>query len=413
MRRLGLLNRSRDARGQVIVLVVVALVALLGMCAMVIDLGYLYWNQRTLQASADAAALAGAMQLPDAASSVSMAKQFGTGVGSKNKDSRLSNVAETISTKCLVSVPGCDPVNAVVVDESATVNTFFMQVFGVDFAHVHVRATACSPCGVKPLDIMLVLDRTGSMCQDSNGNADPACTDMNNARNGMKTFLGFLDPTVDWVGLAVLPPATSLSTAAKCATPASANYNSPTAAYLLEPLSHDFKLSNGTLNASSNLVKTINCVQGGGTTSYANAIDAAQAELTAHGRAGVQDIIVFLSDGAANTGPSYLSSSSPYRTQPCHQGVTSAGLAKATGTIVYSIGYALLDATGGCTSYTGAAEKPTPPTITVTQALQGISSDPVNDFFNQPTPGQLNTIYTTIAKDIGRGTSALTSDTTP
>jgi hypothetical protein len=413
MKRLSGSSRSRDAKGQVIVLVVVALVALLGMCALVIDLGYLYWNQRSLQASADAAALAGAMQLPDAASSVSVAKQFGTGAGAKNSDSRLKSVTETITTKCLVSVPGCDPVNAVVVNEDATVSTFFMQVFGLNLANVHVRATACSPCGVKPLDIMLVLDRTGSMCQNSAGNPDTACTDLNNARNGMKTFLGFLDAKVDWVGLSVLPPATSVAT--KCSTPVSANYNltSPLPSYLLVPLSKDFKKSDGTLDTTSNLVSTINCVQGGGTTSYANAIDAAQAELDAHGRPDVQDIIVFLSDGAANTGPSYLSSSSPYRTQPCHQGVTSAGLAKAKGTIVYSIGYALLDATGGCTSYTGAAEKPTPPTITVTQALQGIASDPVNDFFNQPTPGQLNTIYTTIAKDIGRGTSALTSDTTP
>jgi hypothetical protein len=406
MRRLGT-SRSRDERGQVIVLVVVALVGLLGMCALVIDLGYLYWNQRHLQASADAAALAGAMQLPDAPSSVSVAKQFGTGTGAKNKDSRLSNVSETISTKCLTSIPGCDPVNAVVVDETATVDTFFMQIFGVDFAHVHVRATACSPCGIKPLDIMLVLDRTGSMCQDSAGNNDPACTDLNNARNGMKTFLGFLDAKIDWVGLSVLPPATSI--AAKCSTPSSSNYNSTTAPYLLVPLAKDYKLSSGALNTSSNLVSTINCVQGGGGTSYANAIESAQAELDAHGRSDVQDVIIFLSDGAANLGPSYYSTSSPYRTQPCHQGGTSAGYSKAKGTIVYSIGYALNDATGGCTSYTGAAEKPA---ISVTQALQNIATSPAN-FYNQPNPGQLNTIYTDIAKDIGRGTSALTSDTTP
>jgi hypothetical protein len=407
MRRLGRSSRSRDARGQVVVLVLVALLGLLGMCAMVIDLGYLYWNQRNLQSSADSAALAGAMQLPDPASSVTVAKQFGTGTGAKNSDSRLSNVAETISTKCLTSVPGCTPVNAVVVDETATVNTFFLRLFGLSQAHVHVRATACSPCGVKPLDIMLVLDRTGSMCQDSAGRTDPACTDLVNARNGIKTFLGFLDPTVDWVGLAVLPPATSL--AAKCSTPATTNYDSRTSPYVLVPLAKDYKLSSGSLNTSSNLVSTVNCVQGGGRTAYANAIEAAQAELDLDGRAGVQDVIVFLSDGAANLGPAYLPTTSPYRTQPCHQGVTSAGFSKAKGTIVYSIGYALADDTGGCTSYTGAAEQPA---ITVTTALQNIASTPAN-FFNQPTPGQLNTIYTTIAKDINQGTSALTSDTTP
>ncbi len=401
MSKLGVSSRSRDARGQVVVLVIVALLGLLGICAMVIDLGYLYWNQRSLQASADASALAGAMQLPDPTSSVVVAKQFGTGAGAKNADPRLNNVSESISTSCIATIPGCNPVNAVTVDETATVSTFFMRLFGLNQAKIHVRATACSPCGVKPLDIVLVLDRTGSMCQDSAGNNDPACTDMNNARNGIKTFLSYLDPKVDYVGFAVLPPATSI--AAKCSTPATANYNSSSAPYLLVPLSNNFKTPTGVLNSSSNLVSTINCVQGGGGTSYANAIEAAQTELNANGRKGVQQVIVFMSDGAANTGPSYYASSSPYRTQPCHQGGTSAGYSKAKGTIVYSIGYALNDATGGCTSYTGASEKPT---ITVDQALQAIATSPA-DFYVQPNPGQLNTIYTQIAQDVTQGTSAL------
>jgi hypothetical protein len=175
------------------------------------------------------------------------------------------------------------------------------------------------------------------------------------------------------------------------------------------PLSQDYKLANGTLNSASNLISTLNCVQGGANTAYANAIEAAQAELDKDGRKGVQDIIVFLSDGAANIGPTYYSTSSPYRMQPCHQGVTSAGFAKAKGTIIYSIGYALDDDTGGCNAYTGADEKPA---ITVYDALGGIASSPGN-FYVKPTPGQLNTIYTSIAQDIARGTSALTADNTP
>ena len=101
----------------------------------------------------------------------------------------------------------------------------FGGLFGVSNLTVHATATACSPCGEKPLDVMLVLDRTGSMCTDSNGNPDPACTDLNNAREGMKTFLGLLDPSIDHVGLAVLPPPTSIAT--RCAKPPdSASYDS-------------------------------------------------------------------------------------------------------------------------------------------------------------------------------------------
>jgi hypothetical protein len=178
---------------------------------------------------------------------------------------------------------------------------------------------------------------------------------------------------------------------------------------VIAPLSHDYKNKDGTLNTSSNLVSTVNCVQGGGSTAYANAIDAAQQELNKDGRAGVPDIIVLLSDGAANTGPSYYSTTSPYRTQPCHQGVTSAGNAKGAGTTIYTIGYALGDDTGGCTSYTGQAEKPA---ITVYQAMTNMASDPT-DFYNQPTPGQLNTIYTQVASDLRHGASSLINDNAP
>src|ERR1700690_4369885 len=175
---------SKNESGQILVFVAILLAAVIGLTAFVIDLGYAYYAQRTLQASADAAALAGAQQLPDPNAAVATAQQFGTGPGAKNASSKLTNVSEVISTRCLVSVPGCNPVNAVSVQETGHINTFFARYFGISTLNVHVRSTACSPCGVKPLDIMLVLDRTGSMCQDSAGNNDPTCFDLTNANTG-------------------------------------------------------------------------------------------------------------------------------------------------------------------------------------------------------------------------------------
>ncbi len=403
-------DRAGDASrqsGQVIVFTVVALAALLGMAAFVIDIGYAYFTQRSLQASADAAALAGAQQLPDPAVSAAVAKLYGTGPTAKNANTRATSITELVTTKCIATVPGCNPVNTVVVDETAQVDTYFAQLLGFKSFKIHARSTACSPCGVKPLDVMVVLDRTGSMCQNSSGGSDPACTDLNNARTGIKTFLSYLDPATEWVGLAVLPPASSLG--AKCSTPATSNYNSTGSPYVLVPLSKDYKFKSGALNSSSNLITTLDCVKGAGNTAYANAIEAAQGELNAHGRPAVQDVIVFLSDGAANLGPTYYPITSAYRTQPCHQGVSSAGYSKSSGALVYTIGYALDDDTGGCTSYTGKAEKPV---ITVYDAMQGMASS-AGDFYNKPTPGQLNTIYTQIAADISRGTAALINDNTP
>jgi Putative Flp pilus-assembly TadE/G-like/von Willebrand factor type A domain len=400
-----LLRRTSFARegGQALIMVVLFLAVLLGMAAMVLDVGYAYYTHRSLQASADAAALAGAQELPDPARAQTIAHDYGSSTGGKNQRDNVANVTTSVSTKCIQSVPGCDPVNAITVEERAVVDTMFAKVLGVDHFTVRAKATACSPCGVKPLDVMLVLDRTGSMCQTHSGANDPACTDLNNARDGMRTFLGFMDAQTQWVGLGVLPPATSIGN--RCSTPDTPNYNSTSAKYTIVPLSSDYSV-NGALKSSSNLVSTINCQKGGGRTAYANALEEAQKELNLHGRTDVQDIIVFLSDGAANIGPTFYSSSSPYRKQPCHQGVWSAAPIKSKGTIIYSIGYDLDALNGGanrCETWDGRNESPA---ITAYQALEGIASGPAQ-FYNKPSAGQLRTIFTAIAADMSRGSAAL------
>jgi len=116
------------------------------------------------------------------------------------------------------------------------------------------------------------------------------------------------------------------------------------------------------------------------------------------------------SDGAANTGPSYLPTSSPYRRQPCHQGITSAGTVKGAGTLVYMIGYDL-DAVGGGANIcengvTGANESPS---ILAYDTLRAMASSP-DQFYYKPNPGDLTKIYGQIAADIG-GTRILDDDT--
>lgn len=59
------LARLKSERGQAFVLAAVAMVMLMGMAALVLDVGNWYRDKRRLQGTADAAALAGAQQLPD------------------------------------------------------------------------------------------------------------------------------------------------------------------------------------------------------------------------------------------------------------------------------------------------------------------------------------------------------------
>ncbi len=79
------MNRAKPERGQALVMTVISLVVLLGMAALVLDVGAWFHQKRQLQATADAAALAGAQLLPDragpaAAQALTYANKNGGGV---------------------------------------------------------------------------------------------------------------------------------------------------------------------------------------------------------------------------------------------------------------------------------------------------------------------------------------------
>ena len=382
--------------GQTLPLVIVFLVVLLLMCGAVVDIGNAYRAQNALQASADAAATAAADNLPDVGAASTAGHDFSSEPGGKNTVPGVSNVNTDIVTNCATSPKFCDPANTVQVTETGVVPTFFLKVIGINSIPETVHATACSPCGGVPLDIMIVLDRTGSMQGQK----------LQNAKQGVSAFLSSLDPTIDNVGLAVLPPAPAPGT--DCNIPSGNSYNSLNSQYLLVPLTSAWgtEVNNQVqLDQTSPLLSTLNCIQAGGSTAYADAIDAAQQELTVDGRPNVQKVIVFLSDGAANTGPTYYPATSPYRTQPCQQGVNSAADAKGQGTLVYSILYDTNDAGSPlCQAQGGAKEQPQ---MYSTDAMQQIASP--GNYYNQPNPTQLTTIFLAISADLTAGTSRLTN----
>jgi Flp pilus assembly protein TadG len=435
------------------ILTALAMVMLLVMVALVVDIGKAYLVQRQLQASVDAAALAGAQHLPDPTEATQVAEDYGPEAGSPNEVTTGGNVTTTVTMRCVQSAPGCSPTlnnyNALNVRASSDVGMMFARILGIKSLKVKASATACSPCSAKPLDIMLVLDRTGSMCQFSNGSNDPACTDLTNAKGGMRTFLGFMDPTMDYVGLAVFPPARNASDRFTCPnTPSSGGayygYDSwwpnwgwtppgNPSYYTFGSLSGDYLVqdSQGAWipNPSSRLFQLIGmsgnggCIQGNGTTHYASAIEEAQHELDVHGRGNIQDVIIFLSDGAANTSPTRLPTghwrNTPYwRDHPCGAGVQAAAIAKSTGTVIYTIGYDL-DAGSAqpekCrrpdTNGHMNGSNPIESGYDAFTAIQAIASDPAN-FYNKPNPGQLNTIFTRIAADLQRPAARLIDDNT-
>ncbi|MDX6535473.1 MAG: hypothetical protein QOF68_3217 [Gaiellales bacterium] len=373
--------------------ITVFMLLLLVTCGIVIDIGHAYRVKRALQASVDAAAAAGAGQLPDPALAVSTAHIYSAEDGGLNTITSVSGVKVDALADCATGPKFCNPANTVHVTATADVPTTFLRLVGIDTIPETVSASACSPCGAVPLDIVIALDRSGSM------NA----AKIQAARDGINAFLASMDPSVDQIGLAVFPPA---SAGGACQAGAQANYDVVSNPYMVVPLSTDYGTMVGNTmvpNPSSALVSTVACVAPGGSTAYANAIDASQSELLASGRPGVQKVIVVLSDGAANTGPGYLPASSSYRTQPCNQAISSAATAKAAGTLVYSIAYDLSGAgSEACRNDSGSAEAPA---ITATGALQAIASP--GNYYAQPLPSQLTSIFLAISADLGRGSTRL------
>src|SRR2546423_1904431 len=159
----------RRERGQVLPLMAAGLlICLLGLSALVTDIGHAYLVKRKLQATADAAALAAANTLPDAAAAADRALAYGA--GGKNSVAGVT-ASQSMRPYCLQSLPYCygnapgtvpanGRGNGAVVKESASVPTHFAKLFGIDSISVKVRATACGLCSSVPHNIVLVLDRT-------------------------------------------------------------------------------------------------------------------------------------------------------------------------------------------------------------------------------------------------------------
>jgi Flp pilus assembly protein TadG len=448
------MRKARGERGQILAVVALALVALLGVAAFSIDVGYAYYAKRQLQSATDAAALAGAQDLPNATSAIATATTYAS-------DNTPANLAFTFTytttcTATAVVATGCvssvNP-NQLTVSGSASTDTWFAKIFGINHFDVSTHANACSPCSSTPVDIVIAVDRTGSMCSptDSSGN----CIDLDNAKDGIRTMLTDLNPPYAQIGMVAFPPVQTTASS-PCGGPYNSlggngydGYDSASRGYVTDTINGNYKTGN-VLNTSSSLYlhtddgPASSCIQAGGNTSYSEALRQARAELAANGRPNVPDYIVFLTDGEANIGSVYSATDPTYYPgnpddqSPCHTAISLANQYKAEGVTIYSIGYALGSntlCTGGdfgpdvpavkdrngniitpkhpCTPFTAgcyhkADQQNEVPTISSYTTLSQIASP--GNFYNQPNAGQLNTIFAAIATDIGQGSSRLVDD---
>ena len=156
------MTMAASASGQVMVLICVALVAIVGMIAVVADFSFMQDQRNMMQTAADSAAMAGAEELnygdlvaagqADAATNGYTNGQNGVTVAMNNPPSTGPNSSDAAYVEAIVTMP--EP-------------TYFLRVLGVSSISVSARAAAYEGNGP---NCIYVMDPSASSAMSVNGN---------------------------------------------------------------------------------------------------------------------------------------------------------------------------------------------------------------------------------------------------
>ncbi len=391
----SMLNRARqDERGQILIIFILvsAILFLVGVIA--VDLGTYVWERQKLENAVDAAALAGGLELPDSGSNaVTVALQY-----MSINDPGVNPADVSTTFRCLVGdrdnngspdssdVPAvCNPgagatwacsdklcisqcafvgsnsCNVLVVDASKQVSLNFTRILGLPPILLTASQNGacrgfCGTAPTVPVDAIIVIDRSSSM----------SASELQDAKDGALAVLQIFDPDYQHVGLAVLG-AGRPGDACHDQSPSSGGN------WLVVGLSADYQNVDGSLNNSSALVSTINCLANSsqGTNLGSPLSDStfsrpdALSELLNNGRPGVTKGIILLTDGAA-TDPTL----SP--NNPCKYANDRATVVKSNDIEIYTIGYGIQSE--NCNDASGAYHS-----AQVTALLADMATDSADD----------------------------------
>ena len=194
-----------------LVLVALMMTALLGVTAMVVDVGRMYVSYHQLQASTDAAALAGGeamgQQNSTSATTQNAVNLYSSSPSDKNANSNLPNVQTSITLKCLTTLAaqnipcyGAGSYNAVQVTQSLNMPTTFAAIFGTSSVPMAATSTAAmAGSATTPYNVAIILDATLSQ-NSTDDNCGTNVTEMQCELNGAQVLLQNLLPCATAVG---------------------------------------------------------------------------------------------------------------------------------------------------------------------------------------------------------------------
>ena len=228
----------KNKRGAVALIATISIAALVGLAAISVDAGYAYSMRGRLQASAEAAALAGAKDIGVGGTPITTATAYASTLGAKNVIPGITATmaagspalvcfsgAATSGLSCSTNQTPATSANGITVTETATVPLFFARILG--FPSVTMTASAVALAGgqtLPPLNVAFIVDTTQSMnsSDSSCGKTRIAC-----AISGFQTLLGELWPCkynttctganpVDEAMVLQFPPLQTAPTAGAC-----------------------------------------------------------------------------------------------------------------------------------------------------------------------------------------------------
>ena len=429
----------RDRReGQILVLFTFVLIVLMGLAALVIDVGVLRRENQELWNALDSGALAGADELPDdPAGAAATARRFATVnfphvdpadidvtyrciVGDRNNDGVPDagdvpsvcdpGVGAGSSWRCAngICAAPCDPAasgtscNTVVLASVVNVDYRFGRAVGVDSGTSgQVLSAACvGPCGAAPtipVDLALIVDRTSSM----------SAADIINARAAANSVLRMYDPDIQRIAFGILGPSSTTTSCSGANSPAQGTASSTTTGSVTwlpvgltgvgAPVNERYVNTNGTINTSSRLAKTIACFNQSSTgTIMTTPINAARTYLVANARASAVKGIIFMTDGQPNG-------------DTCLAANGAATAAKNAGIEVFTVGFGVDGTT--CPDTSGVWQGKSTPKLLASMATSSTDegcTDAENadgdHYFCQPRTDSMTTVFKTAAAALARST---------
>ena len=211
----------RDQRGQVLPWMALLMILFLGFAGLSMDLGQAYVANRELQASSDAAALAGGYAMSIANETTAQVQSYAANYGSAstcsysggcpgaNVNSGLPSATISVTLSCnsfvttTMGIPcstGPGSNNAIQVVQTTKLQTPFIHVLNMFGVHspssltISATSTAAMKGSAVAYNVAVVLDSTGSMSSNDSGNCASGTTKEECALSGIKPMLAGLTP---------------------------------------------------------------------------------------------------------------------------------------------------------------------------------------------------------------------------